>query len=155
MGTFINAIKLCIQLLFNKTFYKGVERFKQGEYYELSQILSLLQREGRFIDFLMEDISSYQDAQIGAVARTIHQGCQKVLKEYIAIEPVKGEKEGSQVTVEEGFDASAIRLVGNVKGNPPFKGTLAHHGWKVASAKIPPLPGGHDPSIIAPAEVEM
>jgi hypothetical protein len=65
------------------------------------------------------------------------------------------EAEGTTVNVEKGFDASRIRLTGNVTGDPPFKGKLAHHGWKVASARIPPLPKGHDPSIILPAEVEI
>lgn len=143
------------KIVIDREFAETLERLIKGEFYELSQVLSLFQREGRFIDFLLEDVGSYQDAQVGAVARTVHQGCQKVVKEYMTIEPVKNEKEGSQISVEEGFDASTIRLVGNVKGNPPFKGTLAHHGWRIAASKIPPLPKGHDHSVIVPAEVEI
>src|SRR5688572_25231603 len=33
------------------------------------QLLGLLQREGRLLDFLMEDMSGYADAEIGAAAR--------------------------------------------------------------------------------------
>ncbi len=119
------------------------------------QVLSLLQKKGRLIDFLQEDISIYEDSQIGAAVRNIHKGCREALLEHMDIEPVMKESEGSEVTVGEGFDPSAIRLTGNVAGSPPFKGVLRHCGWRVSRTGIPPLPENQDPGIIEPAEVEV
>src|SRR5947208_14830319 len=90
-------------------------------------LLSLLQREGRLIDFCEEDLTGFSDAQVGAAARTVHDGCRKALREAIALAPVRSEPEGSPVTVPPGFDAQAVRLTGNVSGNPPFSGVLRHH----------------------------
>ncbi len=119
------------------------------------QVLSIFQKKGRLIDFLQEDISSYEDSQIGAAVRNIHKGCREALLEHMNIEPVMKETEGSDVTVEEGFDPSAIRVTGNVAGSPPFKGVLRHNGWRVSETVIPPLPKNQDLSVIEPAEVEI
>ncbi len=119
------------------------------------QILSILQKKGRLIDFLQEDISSYQDSQIGAAVRNIHKGCKEALAEHVALKPVLKEAEGATVAVEKGFDPSAIRLTGNVVGTPPFKGRLAHSGWKVVRTNLSPIPRDQDASIIEPAEVEL
>lgn len=117
-----------------------------------AQLLAALQREGRFVDFLNEDLSGFGDAQIGAVARDMHTGCRKVLDQYLEVEPVLKEGEGETVTVEEGFNAHNIRLVGKVEGDPPFKGTLRHHGWKLVESKLPAL---GEPGTLLPAEVEL
>ncbi len=119
------------------------------------QVLSLLQKKGRLIDFLQEDISGYEDSRIGAAVRNIHKGCREVLLEHVTIEPVMKESEGSGVTVGEGFDPSAVRLTGNVTGSPPFKGILRHSGWRVSAMSLPRLPDNRDPGIIEPAEVEV
>jgi hypothetical protein len=119
------------------------------------QLLSLLQREGRFVDFLEEDVSSFSDAQIGAAARVVHDGCRKALREHLPLEPVRSEDEGSKIKIEKGFDAHSVRLTGNVTGEAPFTGTLAHRGWKVKEVKLPKMTEGHDASIVAPAEVEV
>ena len=119
------------------------------------QILSILQKKGRLIDFLQEDISGYQDSQIGAAVRNIHKGCREALAEYIALKPVMKEAEGALVAVEKGFDPSAVRLTGNVVGTPPFKGKLTHSGWRVIKTNLPPIPQNQDTSIIEPAEVEL
>ncbi len=119
------------------------------------QLLALLQKEGRLLDFLLEDISAYEDAQIGAAVRNIHQDCQRVLAERVGVQPVLEGEEESQVTVEAGFDPSRIKLIGNVTGDPPFAGVLKHHGWRAAAITLPELPPGHDPKIITPAEVEL
>ena len=118
-------------------------------------VLKTLQDGGRLIDFLQEDIEQFQDAQIGAAVRGIHKGCKEILKENMQIVPVIDKNENSEVVIEEGFDPSTIRLVGNVTGNPPFKGVLKHKGWKIKELKIPTRPDNHDQSIIAPAEVEI
>lgn len=119
------------------------------------QVLALLQKKGRLIDFLQEDISAYDDGQIGAAVRNIHKGCREAITEYITIEPVMTDPEGSEIRVQEGFDASVIRLTGNVAGSPPFKGTLRHNGWRVSKTGLPSLPENQNLSIIEPAEVEM
>jgi hypothetical protein len=117
-------------------------------------LLALLQREGRLIDFLQEDVAGFSDADIGAAARVVHSGSRKVLQQYLSLEPVLKNSEGAAVTVPAGFDAVRIRLTGNVAGQPPFKGTLKHHGWAATSVRLPPVPT-LDPRIIAPAEVEL
>ena len=119
------------------------------------QLLGLLQRDARFIDFVQEDIGAYSDADIGAAARVVHEGCRKVLDEHFAIAPVRSEAEGSRVTLAAGFDAAAVRVTGNVVGQAPFVGTLSHRGWRVTDTRLPALAEGHDASVIAQAEVEL
>lgn len=119
------------------------------------RVLALLQREGRLLDFLLEDIQAYPDPQVGAAVRDIHRQCQAALKEHLVLEPVLAQAEGSAVDVPAGFDPSAVRLVGNVTGHPPFRGTLQHHGWRVKEMKLAPPPEGHDEFILMPAEVEL
>jgi len=119
------------------------------------RLLALLQREGRLLDFLLEDIQAYPDAQIGAAVRDIHRQCQHAVKEHLVLEPVLAESEGATVEVRRGFDPSAIRLTGNVTGEPPFRGTLQHHGWQVKELKLAPPPEGQDEFVLQPAEVEL
>lgn len=119
------------------------------------QLLAILQREGRLLDFLQEDVDGYSDAQIGAAVRDIHRGCKKALAEHMPMEPVLREAENAQVRVDPGFDPSRIRLVGNVVGEPPFTGALRHHGWRIAKVTLPPPARGTDPTVVAPAEVEL
>lgn len=119
------------------------------------QMLALLQKEGRLLDFIQEDIEAYDDAQVGAAVRNIHRDCRAVLEEHVGLKSVLEGEEDGPVTVEAGFDPSRIRLIGNVTGEPPFSGVLRHHGWSAGSLALPELPEGHDPFIIAPAEVEL
>ncbi|MGJ9418072.1 DUF2760 domain-containing protein [Massilia sp. CMS3.1] len=119
------------------------------------QLLTLLQREARLIDFAHENLAAYADADIGAAARVVHEGCARVLKDHFTIAPVRGEAEGSRVTLEEGFDASSVRLTGNVVGKAPFTGTLSHRGWRALDVRLPQLAKEHDATVLAPAEVEL
>jgi len=119
------------------------------------QLLGLLQRDARFIDFVEEDIAGYADADIGAAARLVHDGCRAALREHFTIVPVRDEAEGSRVTLPAGFDATAVRVTGNVVGSAPFTGTVSHRGWRVADVRLPKLTGSHDASVVAPAEVEL
>lgn len=119
------------------------------------RLLALLQREGRLLDFLLEEIESYPDAQIGAAVRDIHRQCQATIKEHLDLQPVLPQPEGSPVEIPSGFDPSAIRLTGNVTGQPPFRGTLQHHGWRVKEIKLAPPPAGQDEFVLMPAEVEL
>lgn len=119
------------------------------------QLLGLLQREARFVDFVQEDVAGYADAEIGAAARVVHEGCRKVLREHFSIAPVRAEAEGSRVTLATGFDAAAVRLTGNVVGQAPFTGTLGHRGWRVDDVRLPQLTDGKAAAIVAQAEVEL
>jgi hypothetical protein len=119
------------------------------------RLLALLQREGRLLDFLLEDIQNYPDTQIGAAVRDIHRQCQAALREHLVLQPVLPQSEGANVEVPTGFDPSAIRLTGNVTGQPPFRGTLQHHGWRVKEFKLAPPPQGQDEFVLMPAEVEL
>ncbi|MFT6916310.1 MAG: hypothetical protein ACJAWL_002644 [Motiliproteus sp.] len=119
------------------------------------QLLSLLQQEARFLDFVHEDLSSYSDADIGAAARVVHTGSAKTIASYFSLAPIRTEPEESELTLEPGFDASGVRLTGNVVGTAPFTGTLVHRGWRVTEVRLPQLAKGHDVHILAPAEVEL
>src|SRR5215813_1742968 len=119
------------------------------------QMLALLQRDGRLIDFLAENVSAYPDVQLGAAVRTIHEACRKVLEHYVKLEPILNSEEDQPVTVQGGFDPAAIKLLGNVTGEPPIRGVLRHKGWYVKEVHLPPLPQGSGRMVIAPAEVEL
>ena len=119
------------------------------------QLLALLQREARLIDFTQENLGSHADADIGAAARVVHEGCAKVMREYFTIDPVRQEAEGSRIVLQEGFDPAQVRLTGNVVGSAPFTGTLSHRGWRASSVRLPKLSAQHDAAILAPAEVEL
>ncbi len=120
------------------------------------RLLALLQSEARLIDFLLEDISSIEDdIQVGQAVRDIHRKAQATLKQHLELEPVIASAEGHVVSVQAGFDPSAIRVLGNVTGQPPYSGELQHAGWRVRELKLAPLPAGQDPFILQPAEVQV
>ena len=119
------------------------------------QLLALLQREGRLVDFLEQDVAAFGDAEVGAAARVVHDGCRKALREHLELAPVRTEEEGAKVTLEAGFSPSEVKLTGNVQGSAPYNGVLRHRGWRVAELKLPKAMKGHDPKVLAPAEVEL
>lgn len=119
------------------------------------QLLALLQQHGRFIDFIEENVSAYSDAEIGNAARVVHEGCRKVLRQYVQLAPLRSEAEGTRLTLEAGFDPAALRLVGNVVGQAPFTGTLLHRGWQVTDISLPQVSATHPLRILAAAEVEI
>lgn len=119
------------------------------------QLLSLLQKEARFIDFLNEDVGQYSDEEVGSAARVIHAGGKKVLNDYFTISPVLTQDEESKITLEAGFDSQKIRLIGNVTGSAPFNGVLIHKGWQVSDSRLPKISDQHDARILIPAEVEL
>ena len=119
------------------------------------QMLALLQRDGRLIDFLAENISAYPDAQLGAAVRAIHETCRQVLDQYVRLEPILNSEENQPVMVQIGFDPAAIKLIGNVAGAPPVRGVLRHKGWRAKEVNLPPLPQGAARMVVAPAEVEL
>ena len=124
---------------------------------EIVSFLAMLQEKGRLVDFLMDNINPYNDAQVGAAARVVHAGCKRVLQEHFSIHPLRTEDEGSTVQVPAGYAADEYRLVGKIAGQAPFSGVLVHRGWKTDMVKLPqllPSAPGELPAI-APAEVEL
>ena len=120
------------------------------------QVLALLQREGRLIDFIRENLDGYSDAQIGAAARDVHEGCRRVLERYVTLEVILSGREGEPVTVgrEQPMDPASFHIVGNVTGEPPFRGTLRHPGWRAVRLDLPPVAAASR-TIVAPAEIEV
>ncbi len=118
-------------------------------------LLSVLQRDGRLVDFLLENLEGYDNEQIAAAVRDLQPKCQKVLKETLELAPVLPGQDGDSVTVPAGFDPSAIRLTGAVTGQPPFTGSLRHAGWRVAAIKLHKPAEGQDQFVVQPAEVEL
>ncbi len=134
---------------------KASEPPKRPDYASALHLLSILQRDGRFVDFIEEDVASFSDADVGAAARVVHDGVRKSMRQYFKLAPVRTESEGASIQVGEDYDPVQIRLTGNVTGKLPVRGQLAHHGWRVAEVKLPTLPEGQDLTVIAPAEVEV
>jgi uncharacterized membrane protein YtjA (UPF0391 family) len=122
---------------------------------EIVAFFALLQEKGRLVDFLMEDLAAYQDAEIGAAARVVHEGCKRVLQEHFKIHAISQAEEGSQITVPAGFAVDEYRLVGKLSGDPPFTGKLVHKGWKTDAVKLPRIVDASRLPAIAPAEVEL
>jgi len=123
---------------------------------EAITFLSTLQREARFVDFVQEPLAGFSDAQIGAVARDVHRDCARLIERLFGLVPALGQEEGSEVEVPRGFDSGRFRLTGNVAGEPPFRGRLAHHGWEATRCDLPAWSGkGASARVVAPAEVEL
>jgi hypothetical protein len=119
-------------------------------------LLSSLQREARFVDFLKEDLSQYSDEQVGAAVREIHRDAGKVLDRFFAIQSIVRDEEGSAVEVPKGFDAARFRLTGKLAGEAPFRGKLNHHGWEATRCELPAYTGSEIAAmIITPAEIEL
>jgi hypothetical protein len=160
-------LSLSLRVLFNGQFSAQVMRgLKTQESKPTTQpperehasgllLLNALQREGRLLDFLQQDVTTFSDEEVGAAARVVHGGCRKVLQQFFEFEPAAKETEGAEVSVPEGFDPQRWRLTGNVAGRPPFRGTLKHHGWVARQIRMPGLSETLDPRIVAPAEVEL
>ena len=123
---------------------------------EAVTLLAALQREARFIDFIQEDLSGYDDAQVGAAVRDVHRGAQQILSRMFDVQPLRSEQEGASVDVPADMDTGCVQLVGKVEGQPPFQGNLNHHGWKAGRCDVPVWTGSDEASsVIAPAEVEL
>lgn len=118
-------------------------------------LLALLQAEGRFVDFVQQDIGAYPDGDVGAVARVVQSGCRKVLGKHLRIEPIRGEPEGQPVTLEPGFDPSRIKLTGNVGGSGRMHGVLKHRGWQATEIHLPTSVDRRASAVLCPAEVEL
>ncbi len=167
--SFLGRVGMAFRLIFNSAFaaeiassLKALEQSKAKaapppERLHASGLLllSALQREGRLIDFLQQDIAQFSDEEVGTAARVVHSGCKKILNQYLELAPAVPQEEGSPMTVPKGFDVQRTRLTGNVAGQPPYQGTLKHHGWVTKQIKLPAPSEALDPRVLAPAEVEL
>jgi hypothetical protein len=118
------------------------------------QLLGILQRDSRLIDFLMEDISAYEDDQVGAAVRELHDQCRDAVGRYVTLTPVIDGVEGA-FTQAPSKDPNVVKFVGNVPATPPSGGILRHKGWRASKVDLPALAGKQDAAIIAPAEIEV
>lgn len=118
-------------------------------------LLSLLQAEGRFVDFIQQDVAGFPDSDIGAVARVVHAGCRKVLTSHLRIAAIRGEPEGQRVALEPGFDPNRIKLTGNVSGSGRLNGVLRHRGWQAIEVHLPTVVDRAGTLVLCPAEVEL
>ena len=118
------------------------------------QILAILQRDSRLIDFLMEDVSAYSDDQVGAAVRSLHDQCRDALNRYVQLAPVIDGVEGTFTRLAS-IDPASVKLLGNVPPQPPPGGVLRHKGWRCVKIDLPALQGKQDMKVIAPAEVEI
>lgn len=117
-------------------------------------LLALLQREGRLLDFLQQDVTAFGDADVGAAARVVHDGCRRALKAHADVKSLRSEAEGERVSVSAN-EVRDVKLVGNVAGSAPYRGVLRHRGWRVESLRLPARVGEQDARVVAPAEVEL
>jgi hypothetical protein len=116
-------------------------------------LLAILQREGRLVDFLQQNIDAFPDSEVGAAARVVHEGCRRSLAKHAKVSSIRAESEGARVTLDA--VSPEVKLVGNVAGSAPYRGVLRHRGWKIEELKLPTRVGDHDPRIVAPAEIEL
>ena len=176
------ALKAFFRALRDRTFAEQLDRLLQGQTLALSTttevrladrlradmgaqaptrsdaltLLATLQRDARLIDFLMEDLSGYDDAHIGAAARDMHRACAAALERMFALRPLRYQEEGAHVEILPGYDPVQVTLTGNVTGHLPLRGTLVHHGWQAMQCELPAWSGQEESArVIAPAEVEV
>ena len=176
------ALKAFFRVLRDRTFAEQLDRLLQGQALALSTttaspladrlradmvaqaptrsdaltLLATLQRDARLIDFLMEDLSGYDDAHIGAAARDMHRACAAALERMFAPRPLRYQEEGAHVEILPGYDPVQVTLTGNVTGHLPLRGTLVHHGWQAMQCELPAWSGQEESArVIAPAEVEV
>jgi hypothetical protein len=119
------------------------------------RLLTMLQQSSRLVDFLMEDIAAYDDAQVGAAVRKIHEDSRQCLEELVTIRSVIDENEGATITVPRGYDPIKLKVVGHVRGEPPFVGVVIHKGWEAHKSSLPQKVGKQLGKVISPAEIEV
>lgn len=119
-------------------------------------LLSTLQREARLIDIVKEPLTGYSDAQVGAAARDVLSNTGKVLDRMFDLQPLTDQEDGSDLETPAQFDANRFRLTGNISGDPPYKGKVAHHGWEARRCQVPEWGGQEDAAkIVAPIELQL
>ena len=154
----IKEVEKRVEIIKEVEIVKEVEvaaTFNAVDHSSALQILSLLQQEGRFIDFIQQDLTAISNEQLGAAARVVHAGSQKVIQRHLNIKPIMSEQEQSQITIAADFDRNCIRLTGQVTGEAPYHGTLIHKGWQVSNIDLPKISEEYNVNVLANAEVEL
>jgi hypothetical protein len=121
-------------------------------------LLSLLQEKGRFLDYVTEDITAFNDTQVAAASRVVHQGCSAVIKECLALSPTHEGQEGDRITLDKSSDPNRYRLLGKVPQEPPYQGIVVHRGWQTTKLALPRFTRPVDPTgpnVITPMDVEV
>ena len=119
------------------------------------QMLGILQRDSRLLDFMMEDISAFEDGQIGAAVRNLHDQCRDSLTRYVRLVPVIDGVEGTFTKLDTN-DPGTVKLLGNVPASGKAAGgVLRHKGWRADNVDLPQLSASQNAAIIAPAEIEI
>lgn len=114
------------------------------------RLLCVLQ-QARFLDLLEIDLSEFRDEEIAGAARLLLPTIRSSLRQYVTLERVRREPEGTRVTVD--VAAPEVRLTGHVRGEGPWTGRLAHAGYRATKIELPELE--RDARLIAPAELEL
>lgn len=125
---------------------------------EILHLMRLLQEKGRLVDFLMEDITSYQDNQVASAARVVHQGCRNLLQQYFEIASIHDAPEGAEIDLNEDFDRQRYRLLGSIPKANSYRGKVVHRGWQTKSIKLPRVQDKEDrlnTNVISPVDVEV
>ncbi len=118
------------------------------------QLLGILQRDARLLDFFLEDIAAYSDEQVGGAARGVHTQVKEAFDRYFQFAPVIDGVEGS-FTPAPTKDQTRVKFIGNVPAAPPAGGVLRHRGWQVTKVEFPAVPAGQNLKVLAPAELEV
>ncbi len=119
-------------------------------------LLAILQREARFLDFVQESVDDYSDEDIGAAVRELHGRCAETIERMFAIRHVTSKEEGAAIEAPAGFDPARYRFTGNIPASPPFRGRLAHPGWKATRCDVPEWKGpAESATVISPAVIEF
>ncbi|WP_440683762.1 DUF2760 domain-containing protein [Cysteiniphilum halobium] len=119
------------------------------------QLLSILQKKGRLLDFLAQNLDHYDNEQVANVARVVHDQCKKALESYCTLTPIYHDQENHEITLEGNYDKYSVELTGNVAHSTRFKGKLIHQGWKVEKMHLPKVAKEANLDILQPAEVEV
>jgi hypothetical protein len=125
---------------------------------EILHLMRLLQEKGRLVDFLMEDITSYQDNQVASAARVVHQGCRNLLQQYFEIASIHDAPEGAEIDLNGDFDRQRYRLLGSIPKADSYRGKVVHRGWQTKSIKLPRVQDEEESlntNVISPVDVEV
>ena len=147
----IKELKAELERVSGELAAKEEKKFTEGALYTLV----LLQREGRFVDFIKENIEAFEDSQIGAAVRQIHAGCRKVIDDNFNVKALFDKPEGEKVSLGDDFDPGEVKMSGNVPEKAPYNGELKHKGWKSDKVKLPKRTDKVNVKVVCPAEIEF
>lgn len=126
---------------------------------EIVNFLGLLQESGRIFDFLMNDITTYSDTQVGVAARVVHQGLSSLVHKYFEVVPVHSGQEGDRIKINAAQSENGYHLIGRVTDAAENTGDVVHRGWRTKKITLPRVIALEQSlagkGVIAPALVEI